>query len=186
MITISGLTRPPELQETEQTELAGFDHFRQADIASIRRFVESNCNRLKGRVLDFGAGKPGTCRQPEPYRDLVVGEYIPVDKDDPIPHGPYDAVLCTQVTQYLTGLPDVLAWFQKLLYVREGSLVMTYATNWPEVEKEDLFRYTREGMERLLSNAGFAVQIHEPRAGLLCHPNTMVFGYGVVAVPRKG
>src|SRR5438093_6368333 len=83
------MTGSSGLTEAERRALYEFDPIRQADIASIRRFVESHCDLLRGRVLDFGAGKPGTCRQPQPYRDLVDGTYLPVDEGDWLPPVPF-------------------------------------------------------------------------------------------------
>jgi hypothetical protein len=39
--------------------------------------------------------------------------------------------------------------------------VLTVATNWPEVEPEDLYRFTRAGIVTVLHDTGWAV--HEQR-----------------------
>lgn len=156
------------------------DTVRQLDRASIRNFMVKHREYLKGRVLDFGAGKPGTCFQPEPYRDLVSGDYVPHEKGDSLLVGPFDVVMCNQVLQYLADPLEALQWFRSAL-CEGGHLVMTYATNWDEVEDADLWRFTKAGMERLLALAGFTVVLHERRAEIDLNGFRFPLGYGVVA-----
>ena len=153
---------------------------REVELRSILSFVERNRQFLEGRVLDFGAGKLGTCRQPQPYRELVTGEYVPIDQGDRWPAGRFDAVLCTQVMQYLE---DPLAILVRLLGCLRpgGHLVMTYPTNWDEVEVSDLWRFTRSGMELLLKRAGFELLHHDRRATVDLDGCRFPLGYGVVA-----
>lgn len=164
--------------------LHSLDDLRKVETVSIREFVESACDWLTGRVLDFGAGKPGTCRTPEPYRNMVDGEYVPVDLGDTIPPGPYDAILCTQVIQCLFDPFATFQMFARLL-APNGRLVMTYPTLWPELTGEaDIFRFTRQGVTKLLWEAGLVVQRHEERAAIVLGSNRMAIGYGVVASLR--
>jgi SAM-dependent methyltransferase len=156
----------------------------EVEIVSLRDFMEANRQYLKGRVLDFGAGKPGTCRQPQPYRDLVSDdrEYVPYDKGDSWPgvHTVFDAIICTQVMQYLKE-PDV--WLRRFFEVLKpgGHLVMTYPTNWPERESDDHQRFTKTGMEERLTEAGFSVIRHDCRASKPLCGEPAALGYGVVA-----
>ena len=119
-----------------------------------------------------------------------------------------DTILCTQVIQYvpneyvgegaevdahyesgptsfLRGLQTFLYWSTKRWVTgNDGYLVMTYPTNWPEVEPEDLHRFTKAGMERLLIEAGFTIVTHERRAQIavmIDESAVMALGYGVVA-----
>jgi len=154
---------------------------REVERASLRAFIEKHRGYLKGRVLDFGAGKPGTCAQPEPYRDLVEGEYLPMDVGDDYPGGFYDAVIFTQVIQYCRYPLATLDALHRNLR-NGGFLVMTYPTNWDEVEGTDLWRFTKRGMEFLLKQAGFEIVHHEQRGN--CGGN-FCLGYGAVAV-RSG
>lgn len=152
---------------------------REVEHKSIRDFVEKHKQYLQGRVLDFGAGKPGTCREPQPYKDLVSGEYVPYDIGDPSPHGMFDAALCTQVIQYL---PFSFDWNRLQGRLRLGGhLVLTGPTNWEEVEDTDLFRFTRAGIRRLLVSAGFTILICESRAEINLGGAKFSLGYGVVA-----
>lgn len=178
---------------------------RELESASIRAFVQSAADEgyLSGRVLDYGCGR-------QPYRDIVEaagGEYLPFDRvdfpascaeqdwgDDDAEIGPLDAILCTQVIQYiedpfalLQRMPSLLGGLRHV-DLGGGCLVMTYPTNWPEVEREDLHRFTKAGMERLLTEAGFTIVRHERRAWALMVASDVgdaneriALGYGVIA-----
>jgi hypothetical protein len=187
-------------------------NLRDYERESIRRFVQraADDGYLAGEVIDVGSGQ-------QPYRDIVLevpASYTPFDA----PGYPgstvtqdttgaafgnvFDSILCTQVIQYQER-PE-----QFLLSLRErfrraaalGAprpdcyLVMTYPTNWPEVEVEDRHRFTKAGMEELLTEAGFSILRHEKR-GSVWDPRfdvgsnkrvtatgeELVLGYGVVA-----
>lgn len=159
-----------------------FDPVRQAEISSIRAFVRQHKGLLFGRVLDFGAGKSGICRNPQPYRDLVQAgsEYLPFDQGDTLPAPPFDVVLCTQVFQYLDDPQTILKQFHSWL-IPAGVLILTYPCCWDEVEDNDYWRFTKAGMERLLIGAGFQVGIHERRAEVRMGQFRFPLGYGVVA-----
>lgn len=160
----------------------GPDAIREAEQASIREFVTEHAHRLKGRVLDFGAGKPGTCREPQPYRALLTSatEYVPYDVGDQLSiMERFDSFLCTQVI-HLSG-PESISDIRAR--ARPGAvLVMTYQTNWDEVEAGDFFRFTRAGMEALLEERGWRVETHVRRAEVKIGGFRFALGYGVVAV----
>lgn len=183
---------------------------RDVERKSIFEFVQrvAKLGYLKGDVLDYGCGM-------QPYRGLVErygGQYVGFDRPwfpgyiegspslGPIPEEVWDtywdAVLCTQVVQYIPlvrygsdpegSLQSVLSRMRQNLRVKRGHLVMTYPTNWPEVEELDLHRFTQEGMTRLLTEAGFEIVLHEPRAAFRAWINEWItdeflVGYGVVA-----
>ena len=149
------------------------DSIRTLERASIRAFMKKHKSYLRGRVLDFGAGK-------QPYRDLVEGEYVPYDLGDAYPNGKFDAVMCNQVMQYVAE-PDHLLSAFKLLTTPAGHLVMTYPTSWAEVEDTDFWRFTKAGMTKLLNDAGFRVIAHERRAEIDLNGFKFPLGYGVVA-----
>jgi SAM-dependent methyltransferase len=138
--------------------------------------MERNRQYLRGRVLDFGAGK-------QPYRDLVDGEYIPLEKGDTIPalEATFDCVMCNQVIQYLRHPGSVLDQFHDWLVLGGGHLVMTYPSNWDEIEADDLWRFTKMGMELMLKRASFEVMVHDRRAEIDLNGFKFPLGYGVVA-----
>jgi trans-aconitate methyltransferase len=145
---------------------------------------------LFGRVLDYGCGK-------QPYREIIEKagrEYMPFDRAA-LPANVsgedigvsmfantehWDSILCTQVLQYI---PDPARELRRLrtYLVDNGYLVVTYPTNWPEVEDADLHRFTKAGMQRLLKEAGFTVVRHDWRAGFTYEGVSFALGYGAVA-----
>jgi len=137
---------------------------------SIRDFIEQHRDLLVGRVLDFGAGN-------QPYRELVSGEYVPFEKGEVFPTGMFDAVLMNQVAQYLSDPKEI---FSKLAHVGRY-LIMTYPTNWEEVEDTDLCRYTKAGMERMLTESGYEIIKHQKRCSINFINFELVVGYGIVA-----
>jgi SAM-dependent methyltransferase len=166
---------------------------REKEAESIRAFVQlaADDGFLSGRVLDYGCGK-------QPYRDIVEaagGHYEGYDEAD-FPGNvseediggdlfwdanAWDAILCTQVVQYV---PDPLEDLLKVIYGRlfsGGVLVLTYPTNWPEVEPVDLHRFTKLGMTRLVEEAGFEIIRHDWRHGFYYAGLPFTVGYGVIA-----
>ncbi len=134
--------------------------------ASIEMFlVECARNGLfAGNVLDYGAGN-GT------YRGIVEStgaNYVPYDRmslpasvaltdvgpDEPLEGFTWDAIVCTQVLQYVPNPKRTLRDLRHAL-MEGGPLIITGPTNWPCVEKEDLRRWTREGIVAELGMAGF-------------------------------
>jgi len=171
-----------------QTEYPDLDIIRQVDLASIRKFVATNAHLMTGRVLDFGAGVPVSCRKPQPYRELLTAaeEYVPYDIAGPMPviDSLFDSVLCTQVFQYLGD--GGAAQLRSFPITRHGStLLLTYATNWDECEDSDLMRCTKAGMEAMLLDAGFQVLVHERRATVKVGNFSFPLGYGVVCLGRQ-
>ena len=197
-------------------------NLRDYERESIRAFVRraADDGYLSGRVLDYGCGRQpyrdiveeagGT------YEGFDRAEYggalagvgdVGADwqyrQDDQ-----FDSILCTQVVQYLPvaknpgyaeHIPFIFhGWAETLttarLHGNAGWLVLTYPTNWPEVEAEDLHRFTKAGMERLLTEAGFEIVRHERRGTLYdarfpsgrekritATADEFAIGYGVVA-----
>lgn len=178
------LTVPPPVEAVNQNY---WNHqtVRNLERKSIREFVERSQGYLTGRVLDYGAGKPGTCAKPQPYRDLVTGEYSPFDEGDRWPVGPFDTILCTQVLQYLQNPAVLIGWFRQWLNPG-GHVVISYATCWDEVEEKDLWRITKAGMHRMLTREGFAIVSHERRAEIDLGGFKFPLGYGVVARLAEG
>ena len=171
-------------QDEMVADFKPYDIVRRIERWSIREFMRENAGLLaSGRVLDFGAGD-------RPYRSLVRGEYIAFDpgrdygdiQQDPATGAPcvYDAVICNQVAQYVNGFHRTLRTIYHALKPG-GHLVMTFATNWDEVEDADLFRHTKTGMTMLLMHAGLDVVKYERRAEVAFGPFRFPLGYGVVA-----
>lgn len=164
------------------------DDIYQLERASIHAFVASH--PFTGRVLDYGAGH-------SPYRDLVErngAEYVAYDRANLPgslgvaigPDGPlatesgWDMILCTQVIQYAADARVLLQSFRDAL-VRGGQLVLTGPGCWHEEEAPALWRFTRGGIRRLLTQAGFRVERLEDRATVDVGGFPFSLGFGAVA-----
>jgi hypothetical protein len=213
-MTVTG----PDGTQWPANSLRGIEH------ASIRAFVQkaADLGYLSGRVLDYGCGKQPYRDIVEAAGGTYFGfdlPWLPANVSDEIvepgldmstalrdgydtafyswaiEHGYFDAVLCTQVIQYVPLTIETRAghhenmndWLMNLRILMDEdseTLVLTYPTNWPEVEPEDLHRFTKAGMERLLKEAGFEIVLHEERARTWFGPGAtyeVALGYGVIA-----
>lgn len=166
------------------------ENIREDEQDSLRSFVEGASKWLKGDVLDYGSGR-------QPYRSIVEaagGKYIPYDRmdhpgscatTDVGPEHPlynvetYDAILCTQVLQYIPAPKFLIDQFRVALRYG-GALVLTFPTTWPEIENEDLWRYTRAGVLRMLED--FNVDVISERAPIDLGGFRLPLGYGMVAI----
>ncbi len=150
---------PVDLSQSEGSLYGQLDRVRQMTNASIRRFVDQHREMLVGRVLDFGAGKPGTCRIPQPFREMICAAgttaYHPWEPDDPEPCGVFDAILCTQVIQGVENPFETFAKFREWLKPG-GHLVLTWPICWEPIEQE-YWRFTPKGIWLLCHKAGLKV-----------------------------
>jgi|SRR4030095_359752 len=144
------------------------------DNQSTIDFMHSCKKYLKGRVLDFGAGK-------QPYKNFVSGKYEPYDPKYNIllPQGTFDCIICNQVFQYIST-PKATLTMLKTILNKGGYLVVTYSTNWDEVEHNDYHRFTFMGMRNLFKNADFKIITHRERASFEFEDFKLVMGYGIV------
>lgn len=163
---------------------------RDTEKGSIREFVESCSHYFKGDVLDYGSGK-------QPYRSIVEAagaKYIPYDRishpgscatTDVGPEHPlfnvenYDAILCTQVLQYIP-VPQFLIDQFRVALKFQGALIMTFPTTWPEIENEDLWRYTLKGVQRMMMD--FQIERFVARGPIDLDGFNLQLGYGVVSI----
>jgi hypothetical protein len=147
----------------------------EVEARTIREFVlhAAGDGFLAGRVLDFGCGL-------QPYREIVEangGQYTGYDRKSfrgsvvredvggnaEVGAGPWASILCTQVLQYVTHPDVMIRGFYTDLHPANGYLVLTYPTHWPEL-RDELWRFTKLGVDKMLTDAGFKVVRHEPRA----------------------
>lgn len=165
---------------------------RELERHSIRTFLQHVADTGVFRdkdVLDYGCGR-------QPYQELVVmagGRYKGFDRawfpastveedvgDNGIVAKKFDVILSTQVIQYVPDPRHFLSSMRSMLR-KGGCLVITWPTNWPEVEKEDLHRFTQSGMARLLGNVGFNPIDTSPRAWMDAQGSTFYLGHGAIA-----
>ena len=148
--------------------------------ASIEAAVESFSLQLPpgGRVLDAGAGEsrhaPLFAKQQYVSVDLAVGDaawnYRKLDciadlAALPFASGAFDALINIVTLEHL---PDPARAMNEMARVlRPGGRVLIAAPHEWEVHQSphDYFRYTRHGLEHLLSTAGFAEIEIKPAVG---------------------
>jgi len=151
---------------------------------SLTAFVASCSHLMTGRTLDYGCGK-------QPYRTHVAGEYVPFDRRD-LPGGTggdvgpemadglsFDAVLCTQVIEYVAEPGEMLDRLYRVLRPG-GHLILTGPTCWIEPPGH-LHGITLAGIRLLLEDVGFDVIRLESRGHV---PPDLSIGYGAVAQVR--
>lgn len=166
------------------------DSVRVLERQTIYDFVAGCSEQLTGLVLDYGCGTM-------PYRDLVDeagGTYRGYDRphypgavmSGPIGSTPFqvdnqwDAILCTQVVQYIPRPLDLLRQFRFALRAG-GHMILTGPTNWAEVEPGDLSRFTLAGARHFVSEAGFVIERADRRAGVNVNGFELSLGYGILA-----
>ncbi len=153
---------------------------------TIREFVRSCGDHLSGHVLDYGCGR-------QPYRTIIEqhgGTYVGYDRRafggnvsgrdiGQLDEESFDAILCTQVLPYVHEVGEVL--FDLHEYLRDGGrLILTYSAAWPVI-RDELWHFTKLGMEALLTQAGFTVERHDLRHDLGFDGWSVPMGYGVLA-----
>lgn len=168
-------------------------NIRDLERQSIRQFLNTvSMERVfhENDVLDYGCGA-------QPYREIIVmggGRYHGYDLsifpasvtegEDYQEEGIFDrkwkVIVCTQVVQYVPDVNEFLRILYSLLE-KGGALVITWPTNWPEVEQEDLHRFTLSGMCRMLYEQKFREVQGGPRAFVETDGGTFYLGHGAVA-----
>lgn len=146
--------------------MSEYSRLYEAEASSIRGFLEAHADKLGGTVLDYGCGR-------QPYRDIVIkagGTYFAYDRPGfggsqveehiGVPVAAVDAVICTQVIQYVTNPPEFVESLHFML-APGGWLLMTGPTNWPVLEPADLWRLTPAGIAHLLGARFPLVEVAE-------------------------
>lgn len=124
----------------------------------------------KGKLLDIGCGN-------KPYEKIIgsnplVNQYIGCDivqsslnKVDiiceatqiPLNDAEVDTILCTQTLEHVFDHKGVILECKRLLK-KDGMVIITVPMYWPLHEVPyDFFRFTRYGLENLLTTNGFKV-----------------------------
>jgi glycosyltransferase involved in cell wall biosynthesis len=160
---------PPDASSSYSEKLSEYINEAPLERQPIIEFVAAAAASLPegSRIADVGAGSA-------PFRELFSHvDYMTVDRAQslhgdssdydvvapaeaiPLKDASLDAILCTQVLEHVPEPAEALAEFFRLLKP-EGKLFLTAPLVWEEHEMpDDYFRYTRSGLDYLLSKAGF-------------------------------
>jgi SAM-dependent methyltransferase len=162
------------------------------DRPAIRKFMAraAAATPAGARVLDAGAGL-------SPYRPLFAHcHYVTTDWESsphtaevdvrasldalPIQDESFDVVLNTQVLEHVQNPATVLAELCRVL-IRGGRLWLTAPLVW-ELHEEpfDYFRFTRHGLDYLVTRAGFIDVEIEPMTGSLATIGQLVRNVGSI------
>lgn len=145
---------------------------------------------IRGNVLDVGSGD--FLR----YRDLFDCEaYDTLEPDAakhptivgsaekiPVPDVSYDTIISTQVLEHLPH--PVQAAGEMFRVLKPGGFAVVTVPQWNELHEEphDYWRYTNFGLERLFMEAGFGIELIEPRGGFFAFLGQAVARYLIDAL----
>lgn len=136
---------------------------------ALTRTAETHVTALGGRrvLVDFGAGSGPYRMMLEKYVEQYVAVDLPgtpcvdvhTDADGrvPLPDGSATIVLSTQVLEHVPSPQDYLAECRRLLR-RGGLLVLSTHGYWMyHPHPLDLWRWTADGLKKLLEDSGFRI-----------------------------
>jgi len=159
----------------------------------VKKFLDKNVHKLAAKlsdknikVLDIGCG-----RKPY-YKYFRHSFYVGIDKYSEeadiiadaealaIRSSSFDIVLCTQVLEHVKNPLDVLKEINRVLRDK-GLLILSTRGFWIEGhEPEDYWRWTIQGLFKILNESGFKVIGHVSMA-----PITTLFQTTLLFVPQR-
>ena len=149
---------------------------------AFRCLSEAAPKHARGRLIDLGCGAKPYQALFAPFVDshygvdfaatagLHYGEATKADllvngSETGLPAGSYDTILCTQVLEHVFETKAFVAECHRLL-AKGGKGIFTVPFLWQtHAEPNDFFRFTRFGLERLFTEAGFKVLELRPVGG---------------------
>lgn len=145
----------------------------QPDRILLQEQIQKFSGYISGVVLDVGAGESdryGNYFKSRKYIRMDVVEREGVDivgRADAIPleDSSVDSVLCTQVFEHLDAPFESAVEIYRVL--KKGGYLLVTAPQMNELHEEphDYFRYTKFGLSRVFSQAGFTIVEQDQRGG---------------------
>lgn len=140
----------------------------------IDAFLKKHATRVHGRCLEFGEARyKDVFPNASDYTILSAFDGPDVDLVGDIHNPPtewidtFDSIICTQVFEHLQD-PDIAATAIYRLLRAEGVLLLTVPFfNHVHGSPSDYFRYTDEGIRRVLERAGFTIEFIESGGNFL-------------------
>lgn len=171
-----------------------FAHYITVLPAAIRQAVPSLGLAPGDRVLDFGCAD-------QPYGELfgsgieVVGADLPgndvarlhLDGDGRVPadDGSFDAVLSTQVLEHVSDPAAYLLECARLLRSGGRLLISTHGAFYLHPDPVDYWRWTSDGLKRVLEQAGFRILRFEGVFGMAATGLQYVLDALLPRLPRR-
>jgi SAM-dependent methyltransferase len=156
--------RPGDVHST--SPWSQFGHVNRQLTAAVRDLIGHTGLGQGARALDYGCAD-------RPYRSLFpagvgyVGADLPgndladieITEDGrvPLPDASCDLVLSTQVLEHVERPDTYLAECRRLLHAGGSLLLSTHGIMYYHKDPEDYWRWTRVGLEKLISSHGFEV-----------------------------
>lgn len=186
--------RALRLRETGQR---GYFYLTPSLYALYRGIRQQGVAKLKGRILDAGAGYGAWTPILKKYGDVVSVDLSRQGRPDvaadlknlPFAADAFDAAFCSQVLEHEREPAALFAELHRVLKAG-GALVVT-APHMSRLHDapQDYFRFTARGLQFLAEEAGFATETLGPCGGLLSFlgHNLNVLGLALMApVPLIG
>ncbi|RLG83522.1 MAG: hypothetical protein DRO40_04325 [Thermoprotei archaeon] len=159
----------------------------------IKSFLDENIRRfaislpsINVRILDVGCGKKPY------YKYFRSSYYVGIDKYSqeadiiavaeklPIRSSCFDIVLCTQVLEHVEQPIEALKEMERVLR-DSGLLILSTHGFWiEEHEPEDYWRWTFQGLTKILNECGFKIVKHTSM-----EPITSLFQTFLLYIPQK-
>ena len=162
----------------EDRRRPGIAHPARLTLRPLSRLIETavrvDVGGTERSVLDVGCGV-----QPyRPYFDGVASEYIGVDVEPgehvdvvapaaalPFPEARFDVVLCTQTLEHVPDPAAALREFHRVLKPGGVLLLSTHGTAVYHPGPSDLWRWTQEGLPKLVRENGSWSELRLEAAG---------------------
>lgn len=171
-----------------------FAHYIAELDGTIRRLVEELQIPNGGRVLDYGCADAPYHRFFGPGVDIVAADLPgnPLATTTLLPDGSvreadasFDAVLSTQVLEHVADPDHYLAECHRVLRPGGQLLLSTHGIFYYHPDPVDYWRWTGEGLERVVERAGFSVVSREGVFGTGAMGLQLVLDTALPRVPER-
>jgi len=146
----------------------------QIDRFFLEQHIRSNASRIRGTVLDVGAGTVARYRhyfKYEKYIRMDVKQEEGIDvvgsvESIPFPDNTFDSVICTQVLEHVVHPERAMSELNRVL--RSGGMLLLTIPQACELHEEpnDFSRFTKYWIEQMAQEFGLEVELLMARGGM--------------------